>query len=697
MAYTALEKMRKTNERRFGSDIGPLQPMLSDGVRDGYDLKSAVLRFIHERCEGLNFDAQVEAEETLSGAYRGTGSAPNQIPYNMQMDINRLCLERELERFIDSGSTQDAYNVYYCFTELFLGSYSKSKRLVELLNECEANASTLLMEHRDHYSHSVYVFVLGLAIYETNENFRHTFNSFYRFDVVEGDAEQCHAAANFFLKYWGLTALFHDIGYPFELAFEQVMSYFDIKDDERGESVPYIAYKNIQPMTELKPQAQEVFERLYGKRFNSINELLAHDIAQKLGEAYNFSEDYLSGLLEKKAVAPEEFAYYMDHAYFSAVRLYRELEELLDGDANGTKPHLELQTAHVDALSAILLHYVVFRYSIAPCAGDDDPHLPKELHPLAWLLILCDELQCWDRTAYGRNTKTALNPMGAEFDFRDNRIVVTYLFDQEEQDKIDAYHQEYVAWKRAGKPGKAPKLKAYSDIAGETNHFADEIEFLVNTEGVPLIVACYTAPMDRSGKHAYLSDSNFLHIRDFAVALNARYSHGGCEDEADAGQLEAEFEALSLEYKLSNINQAKSFSRYLNAIRCFYTDRQVDFDTLSEFTPGQISTIAPMEHERWQRERRAMGWLQGNAYEHAPIPPETDERPYRKALREQMRCHKLVMDGELTQERIHDHYRGLSEQDKGKDWLPFNSMLKLIGRFDGLRIYQLPRDDKSVS
>ena len=45
--------------------------------------------------------------------------------------------------------------------------------------------------------------------------------------------------------------------------------------------------------------------------------------------------------------------------------------------------------------------------------------------------------------------------------------------------------------------------------------------------------------------------------------------------------MEKEFSALSLEYKLSNINQVKSFSRYLNAIHCFYTDRQVDFDRLA--------------------------------------------------------------------------------------------------------------------
>ena len=104
-----------------------------------------------------------------------------------------------------------------------------------------------------------------------------------------------------------------------------------------------------------------------------------------------------------------------------------------------------------------------------------------------------------------------------------------------------------------------------------------------------------------------------------------------------------------------------------------------------------------MEHERWQLERQAMGWRNGDIYERASVPPGMDERTYRKALREQTRCNKLVMDGELTEERIREHYQGLSEQDKGKDWNPFNTMLKLIGRFDGLRIYKLPRHDDSAS
>ena len=47
------------------------------------------------------------------------------------------------------------------------------------------------------------------------------------------------------------------------------------------------------------------------------------------------------------------------------------------------------------------------------------------------------------------------------------------------------------------------------------------------------------------------------------------------------------------------------------------------------------------------------------------------------------------MDGEPTDEEITAHFEGLDEADQDKDWKPFNSMLLLLKKFDGLRIYRL--------
>lgn len=665
MAYTAFAKMRKKNRSDYGVDVGPMEPWLFKS-KNINSLKCAALRFIHNRCEGLRFDPVIEAEEARDNKYLGTSLRPNQIPYNMQMDINRLCLEKCLEQFIDSGSAEDAYLVYYCFLEIFFGHYGKSKKMIELLSEYESNGSSLLMKHRDHYSHSVYVFALGLAVYETNNNYRAAFKKY--FEVKAGKKYSTEELANYFLEYWGFASLFHDIGYPFELPFEQVMSYFEVNKQERGKNNPYIAYYAVETLTRFEKNEVSHFKKLYGKKFSTVSELIAHDITQKLGGAYNFTEEYILDVIDSKPLHPERFGYFMDHAVFSAIRLYRELVNSLGAE--------KITAMHVDALSAIILHNSMYKFKIAYYKEKDNP-LDVNLHPLAYLLMLCDELQCWDRTAYGRNSRTELHPMDVSFDFSDNAISAVYYYDKAETEKISNFLKEYEEWEKSGDKKTKPRLKAYSDMAGKDQRFTDDIEHIIDTSIIPLTVKPSLRSVNRKNKHVYLSNSDFLHLYDFAVALHGRNKGPG----VTIGELEKQFEALSLEYQLSTINRAKNFSRYLDAIDCFYTDRPVDYVMVTKFTKDQAAIIAPMEHERWIREHQAMGWTYGTLYEDLKMSEKTGD------LREQMRCHKLAMNGKLTSDAIYEHYLGLSEEDKGKDWKPFNKMLELLKQYDGLRIY----------
>ena len=679
MAYTAIESMRIENERRFGKDLGPKQPRLYTNRRQPNDLKSAALRFLHKRCEGLRFDMDRERTEKETGRLLGKSLLPGQIPYNMQMDIDRLCLEKALEDFLSSGAAEDAYAVYYCYLEIFFGRYGNSKKMVELLSEYESNGSSLLMKHRDHYSHSVYVFALGLAIYETNETVRRVFKSFYGFDPNEENEEASRAAANQFLEFWGLTSLFHDIGYPFELPFEQVLSYFEVEDQERGKGSLFLAYHSVEALTGLDERAQAHFERCFHRRFETTTELLAWDITNKLGGAYGFTEDYLREVLERKPTRPETFGYYIDHAFFSAARLFRELAEELGAET--------LSALHVDALSAIMLHNSLFKFSIAFYKDDDKRREPLriELHPLAWLLMICDELQCWDRTAYGRNSRKELHPMAASFDFSDQALAAAYFYDEEEHEKIEAYCAEREEW-LAGKRKKEPRLKAYSDMVGEKQRFTVDIEKIVDTSFIPLTVTPKLCKVDRRSKHTYLSESNFLHFYDFAVVLHARNMPAGTSRKA----MEEKFTALSLEYQLSTLNRARHFAHYLDAIRCFYTDKPVDYEMVKRFSARDAAMFAPMEHERWVREHLAMGWSYGTDYESLPLDvPAEQERAARGTLREQLRCHKLMMDGNPGHDEIRAHYRRLKKADQGKDWKPFNNLLQLLKEFDGLRIYRL--------
>ena len=74
-----------------------------------------------------------------------------------------------------------------------------------------------------------------------------------------------------------------------------------------------------------------------------------------------------------------------------------------------------------------------------------------------------------------------------------------------------------------------------------------------------------------------------------------------------------------------------------------------------------------------------------------PLPADSPDRA-RRDLREQLRMHRLAMDGDPSSEEIYAHYLELPEAEQDKDWKPFNSMLRLIKKFDGLRIYRLEQD-----
>lgn len=677
----------------------PSERIASDNV-----LKQKAIEFIHDYCENLRFDAEKEAEEKNTNQVFGTSLKSNQIPYNMQMDIDRLCLEKALSQFLDSGKKEDAFNVYFCYLEMYVGDYQKTRRMIELLSEYEVNGGRLLMKHRDHYSHSVYVFSLGLAIFTSSSIFRDAYKHYYKDRKFNNDHEMaCH-----FLKFWGMTALFHDIGYPFELPFEQVSSYFEVEGNKRNEK-PYIAYKGLDSFRKLDKSMQRNIGSLLGLDENhslpTTDALFAHILYEKLGKKYYFSEMEMLHFLEKKPTEPDQFGFFMDHAYFSANVLFKKLFCELK---------ILMEKEHLDALTAILLHNSLYKFCIA-YYKDPDCNIPFDmnLHPLAYMLMLCDELQCWDRTAYGRNTKNELHPMGIELDLStDNLIQATYQFDSSEQEKIDNYKQQYAQWNKDHR-GKCPKLKAYSsmcqmknivrmDGSHETvNDFQADIESIVDLTELKLKVrepVCLSA--DEKVHKGYLSESNFINLYNFAVALNARWD----ERELSEDEMYAAFDKMSLEYKLSNINQAKSFAKYLNEIGAFYTNRPVDFEMLESFTKDELAKIGPLEHKRWLEEHYQMGWQYISKEELIKIVKEKTRmedpasKDFKAALneeREKQRRHwDMIPDYTYKCEslpfgEVLKNYTRIGQDEQDKDTKPMELMVRLLEKFDGLRIYRM--------
>lgn len=642
-------------------------------------MEGAALSFIRDLCEGLRFDKNKATSFNDNNLdFDGTSLKANQIPYNMEKDIDRLCLENAVNRFLKSGKKEDAFDVYFCYLEMFVGDYQKTRRMIELLSEYEANGSGLLMKHRDHYSHSVYVFVLGLAIYKSNELYQKEYKEYYK---ISDDKE----AAAHYLQYWGLSSLFHDIGYPFELLFEQVCSYFEVEGNKR-ESRPFVAYHDLDAFISIDDKAKEKLSKIYsGKSFNTTNDVFAYVLNEKLGNVYGFTEEEMRTFLVEKPTQPNKFNHFMDHAYFSATILFRKLFEEMD---------IEMHSEHLDALTAILMHNSLYKFCIAHYKSEGNKPFKAELHPLAYMLMLCDELQCWDRTAYGRNSKKELHPMSCTFDFSGNNIKAIYLFDEKEMAKVNHFKDEYIEWLKNPEKEKSPGLKVYSGMYIKKNGvsgFQSDIELIVDLSEIHLNVETGLAEHIHSGNRSYLSDSNFINLYNFAIIMNGRWGNAGWKRAKLAGQEElylsdskvveefAEgFKDLSLEYKLSNINQAKAFAKYMNMIGCFYTDKAVDFEQVDKFTDEELIDIGKAEHQRWLQDHYDMGWTYGN--------PENDKRDFERKHRD------MIPDFsgfDVSDEAAELNYERLDKATQDKDTDPIECMLALLKMFDGLRIYRI--------
>ena len=431
---------------------------------------------------------------------------------------------------------------------MFGNGFDTMSKLLQLLSDHEFHSGELLSRHRDHYSHSVYVFALGLMLYANDKKIKEFYNVFYHTESYEE-----------FLKYWGLTALFHDIGYPFELAHQQIKSYTEDLWGEKSVLSPFVSYDHMNGLLTIKKNAAE------------LNCILSKGICDRLGYSFKKVKKVLTNRYKNK---PE----YMDHAYFSTLLLARQFIE----------NNQELKGPIIDVLTAIALHNSLNKFDL-PNAKPIAIHQ----HPLAYLLMLCDEIQCWDRTAFGYISKKDPLPWDIQFEFKNDGINIEYIFDS------------FI-------------LETPTGEQAENKNVQSVIKKM--TKGIKDIIVCHTQLFcsvkedKKEKKHTnFASTTNLINLCDFARAIHKSYQvlWGG-----------ADFDDISLEMKLSNIEQAKSYSEKLELINCFYSDKELDYPVVNNFSNSNydvyrkkktddIEFLAREEHVRWVKEKLAAGWKYG--------------------------------------------------------------------------------------
>ncbi len=574
--------------------------------------------------------------------YHLSSNSDNSNPKHRELH----CLHSSLRTFLRTGAKEDAFIVYFCFCEiqrLFGEGYDNTKKLLDLLADHEYHSGELLTKHRDHYSHSVYVFALGLAIFANNKTYRQTYCEFYDYSDNDSYSE--------FLHYWGITSLFHDIGYPFQLAHEQIKQYCS-ELWGNSQSNPYVSYGNFDDFISIKDNEREIiasYDNNALSNVKNINEILAYAVNLRLG----YSKKEIEEKLYSRVLVQPNF---MDHGYFSSVLI---LKQLL------SSRKLNLNISMMDVMSAILLHNNLNKYDIP-----NSHSISLIEHPLAYLMILCDELQNWDRCAYGKVSKRDPIAYDVRLNICDKKIQVNYIFDKSTIVDSNDNIRNNKSFTEIQSGVFATQI--IGGNIGEKNYkgfISSDIEIIA-----------YAEENAKIKKHIFsFSNSNLVNLYDFAVAIHASYVNL-CQESSNS--LNVLFGKLPLEFKISNIQLAKSYSRKLELINCFYSDKELDYPIVEDFDKDEngftnsdnIEILSRDEHVRWVREKVKLGWKYGvYGIDFTSI----EERNNRK-------LHNCLVPYEL-----------LTEDDKNKDREAIKNIIPMLRRVgNNVKVYRLPYKQK---
>lgn len=333
-----------------------------------------------------------------------------------------------IKKFLNEKTIDNAEEVYKVFFESYwIGIQEKSENpFLEILNrmhEYEKYGGKIVIKQRDHFIHSIEVFILGINIFYNNKTIQKQFNTF-----IENTNYHNYYTTKFeeFFYRWGITALFHDVAYPIEIISEQLKLYaklldsYSIQEDNLNFIIKFEGTDKFDKIKELKikdgykNEFKEKNPTLNLKEYTSCIDILTKTISNR----FSLKGDFVKKILKNKLKDMED-GKYIDHGFYSAIivlKWYHSLIEKTEWD-----PSYFIYPI-VDVATAILLHNVFSRDLL-----EKTGKMNFNQYPLAFLLILCDELEEWDRINFSTNiidTKSMI-------DIKNNVINVKYYSNNE--------------------------------------------------------------------------------------------------------------------------------------------------------------------------------------------------------------------------------------------------------------------------
>ena len=359
-------------------------------------------------------------------------------------------LQAGIDVFLDHETKFTAKEVYETFFMIYqitpenkseekFGNYdlvSEPNTLIDLVNimeKYEENTGELIERQRDHFIHSVNVFLLGLAVYSQNKHFRYIFKEYIKLSNYEKyyKTKDGNLSDEEFLYRWGVAALFHDIGYPFEIIGKQLNKF--INDGVKSISNTYdidvgIDFKDFNEFNSIVKLYPYDFADNYRATFKKAKvldlfkptEIMAH----KISHDFKFNNEQFKMLINHL----NNFIYFMkennfiDHGFFSAILVLNSYGSLIQ---KYSKNKDFFFYPIVDSASAILLHNYYNK------TLQKEPFnlklLAPEVNPIAFLLILCDELQEWNRQPFGVLDVKKFHVNDLNIEINNERMDVEYI------------------------------------------------------------------------------------------------------------------------------------------------------------------------------------------------------------------------------------------------------------------------------
>ena len=259
----------------------------------------------------------------------------------------------------------------------------------------EEAVTKTLPAHRDHFVHSTYVYLLGLYISKKNKDYYGCLQKAFEYNHPVKAGE--HDWEKVFKFRWAITALFHDAGYPVEIAAKQMNKYLkDVKWNKSCDEEPMMfnvrhfretySFDYLRPLDPLMDNGEDVARSAAQYIMtDNVFDMIAYNLAFKyIDFSYNTIRNVIIDYFKNRMKSG-----FIDHGLIGAIVLGNWGHDLYS--QNKWNPE-DFYCHFGDCLGAIALHT---RKKWMPTSFIKIISMSK--HPIAWLLILCDEIQGWLR------------------------------------------------------------------------------------------------------------------------------------------------------------------------------------------------------------------------------------------------------------------------------------------------------------